>query len=162
MAESKPWFDNTVFVIMADHCASSAGKRELNIDKYHLPAFIYNLKDETPQEVDKLCSQIDLFPTLFGYFNWTYETQLIGQDISKMPPKNERAFIGNYRNLGLFKNNQLLVLGDKTSANFYNWNKENNQLSPTKENPDFLKEAVGYYYSNDYYYQNDLYKIKKH
>src|SRR5699024_5906545 len=31
-AREKPWFKNTVFVIVADHCASSAGKWEINID----------------------------------------------------------------------------------------------------------------------------------
>jgi phosphoglycerol transferase MdoB-like AlkP superfamily enzyme len=160
IARSKPWFDNTVFVVMADHCASSAGKRELDIDKYHIPAFIYNLKGNVPQDIDKLCSQIDLFPTLFGYFNWTYESQLIGQDITKMTQTDERAFIGNYRSLGLFKNNKLLVLGDKKSAISYKWDKENNHLDLINNEPKFLKEAVSYYYSNDYFYQNNLFKLK--
>ncbi len=160
MAKSKPWFDNTVFVVMADHCASSAGKRELDIDKYHIPAFIYNLKEEQAKEVNQLCSQVDLFPTLFGYFNWTYQSQLIGQDIAKMEAQDERAFIGNYRSLGLFKNNKLIVLGDKKSANYYNWNKKDNQLLPIKADKLLLKEALGYYHSNDYFYQNDLYKIE--
>ncbi len=160
IAKSKPWFDNTVFVIMADHCASSAGKREIDVAKYHIPAFIYNLKDKKPTEINKLCSQIDFFPTLFGYFNWTYESQLLGQDITKMTPTDERAFIGNYRSLGLFKDNKLLVLGDKKSANSYEWNKKDNQLTPIDTDPVFLKEAVSYYYSNDYFYQNNIYKLK--
>ena len=42
-ASKKPWFKNTVFVIMADHCASSAGKSEVDIKNYHIPAMIYNL-----------------------------------------------------------------------------------------------------------------------
>tara|TARA_B100000809_G_scaffold196653_1_gene196164 strand:+ start:5128 stop:7089 length:1962 start_codon:yes stop_codon:yes gene_type:complete len=160
IAKSKPWFDNTVFVIMADHCASSAGKREIDVAKYHIPAFIYNLKDKKPTEINKLCSQIDFFPTLFGYFNWTYESQLLGQDITKMTPTDERAFIGNYRSLGLFKDNKLLVLGDKKSANSYEWNKKDNQLTPIDTDPVFLKEAISYYYSNDYFYQNNIYKLK--
>jgi phosphoglycerol transferase MdoB-like AlkP superfamily enzyme len=40
MAEKQPWFSNTVFVIVADHCASSAGKTELPVDKYRIPAMI--------------------------------------------------------------------------------------------------------------------------
>ena len=158
MAKTKPWFDNTVFVIMADHCASSAGKRELDVAKYHIPAFIYNLKNKAPEDVNKLCSQIDLFPTLFGYFNWSYQSQLLGKDISQMETTDERAFIGNYRSLGLFKNNKLMVLRDKKSANFYEWEKEGNRLTPIKTNDSFLKETIGYYYSNDYFYQNNYYK----
>lgn len=160
-AKTKPWFNNTVFVIMADHCASSAGKRELDVAKYHIPAFIFNLNTQTNQVEDKLCSQIDLFPTLFGYFNWTYESQLIGRDISKMSQDDEFALIANYRNLGLLKGNKLMVLKDKKSANFYHWNKENNQLTPSKYKPDFIKHSIAYYQSNDYFYQNNYYKLAR-
>jgi len=158
-AKTKPWFKNTVFVIMADHCASSAGKKEIDVEKYHIPAFIYNLNTKTPIEIDKTCSQIDLFPTLFGYFNWTYESQLIGRDISKIEPNNELAFIGNYRNLALLKDNKIMVLGDKKSANFYQWEKETNQLTLLQIDSTFLKQIVSYYYSNDFFYKNDHYKL---
>uniref|UniRef100_UPI00404A2ACB LTA synthase family protein n=1 Tax=Flavobacterium sp. TaxID=239 RepID=UPI00404A2ACB len=40
--KSKPWFKNTVFIIIADHCASSAGKDEIDVANYHIPAFIVN------------------------------------------------------------------------------------------------------------------------
>jgi phosphoglycerol transferase MdoB-like AlkP superfamily enzyme len=160
IAKSKPWFSNTVFVIMADHCASSAGKKEINIAKYHIPAFIYNLKNQPTSEVDKLCSQIDLFPTLFGYFNWTYTSQLIGRDISKVNQKNGLALIGNYRNLGLFKDNKLMVLGDKKSANFYQWEKNNNTLELIKTDSSFLKSTISYYHANDYFYLNNYYKLE--
>ncbi|HBN01777.1 MAG TPA: sulfatase, partial [Rikenellaceae bacterium] len=36
-ASRKSWFANTVFVIVADHCASSAGKTSIPVDKYHIP-----------------------------------------------------------------------------------------------------------------------------
>jgi phosphoglycerol transferase MdoB-like AlkP superfamily enzyme len=42
MASKQSWFNNTVFVIVADHCASSAGKTQLPLDKYRIPAFIYD------------------------------------------------------------------------------------------------------------------------
>ena len=43
-AKKKPWFANTVFVFIADHCASSAGKDAIDVKNHHIPAFIYNLK----------------------------------------------------------------------------------------------------------------------
>jgi phosphoglycerol transferase MdoB-like AlkP superfamily enzyme len=41
MAKKQDWYKNTVFVIIADHCASSAGKTELPMDKYRIPAMIF-------------------------------------------------------------------------------------------------------------------------
>ncbi|WP_025764602.1 LTA synthase family protein [Dyadobacter tibetensis] len=70
MSQNESWFANTVFVIVADHCASSAGKTELPMDKYHIPAMIYapGLVDEGNE--DKLMSQIDLMPTLMGLMHF--------------------------------------------------------------------------------------------
>ena len=112
-AKTKPWFKNTVFVIVADHCASSAGKWEINIDRHHIPAIIYNLPNQQPTRVDRLTSQIDLMPTLFGYLGWSYTTSLYGKDINQMKIGDERAFIGNYRTLGMLKGNVFTQIDDR-------------------------------------------------
>ena len=161
LAKSKPWFKNTVFVVMADHCASSAGKRNLDVAKYHIPGFICNLPQQEPEATNKICSQIDVFPTLFGYLNWTYESQLLGKDISKMDKDVERALIGNYRSLCLLKDNKLMVLNDKKSSDLFNWNNDSNDLTPAKPESAFLKTTLGYYHSNDYFYQNNYYKLEQ-
>jgi phosphoglycerol transferase MdoB-like AlkP superfamily enzyme len=40
-ARQKPWFDNTIFIFVADHTAGSAGKEDLPITNYQIPLFIY-------------------------------------------------------------------------------------------------------------------------
>ncbi|MES2487414.1 MAG: sulfatase-like hydrolase/transferase, partial [Bacteroidota bacterium] len=80
MAKTKPWFKNTVFVIIADHCASSAGKDEIDVANYHIPAFIVNLPEAVNQKITKQCSQIDLFPTLFSLLHWNYESDFFGKN----------------------------------------------------------------------------------
>lgn len=157
-AKSKPWYKNTIFVIMADHCASSAGKWELNVSKYHIPALIHNLPNQEPAVIDQQCSQIDLFPTLFGYLNWTYNSQFYGRDVNTFIENDQRAFIGNYRKLGLLKGNKLFVLGDKKSANFYSWDKKENTLSPQNGQSENMEEIISYYQTNDYLYKNGMMK----
>ena len=159
-AKQKPWFENTVFVIMADHCASSAGRWELDVANYHIPALIVNLKDAEPQHIEKLCSQIDIFPTLFAQLGWDYESNLFGKDIFKTEKSEERAFIGNYRKLGLLKDLELMVLGDEKTANFYQWSKEDNSLQTLPMNEDFLKETISYFQVADYLYNHDGLKLK--
>jgi len=160
-AKNKPWFKNTVFVVVSDHCAYSAGRSEINVEGYHVPAFIYNLKNTDSKEVNKLSSQIDIFPTLFGYLNWTYESNLFGKDISKMKPKDERALIANHRKLGLLKNDELLILNSHNNHTFYKWEKENNKLIPKKTDSLFLKEAISYYQTAFDLFKNDGLKIKR-
>ncbi len=154
-SKDKPWFKNTVFVISADHCANSAGRTEIEVKRHHIPTIIFNLKGEEATEVDKLSSQIDIFPTLFGYLNWTYKTNLFGMDISKMSVNDERAFIANHRKLGLLKKDRLLLLEAPKKHSFYDWDAEKNTLTPIASDSSFLKEAVSYYQSAFELLKND-------
>ncbi|NQV78862.1 MAG: sulfatase-like hydrolase/transferase [Lutibacter sp.] len=159
-AKNKPWFKNTVFVIVSDHCAYSAGRSEINVKSYHVPAFIYNLQNILPKEVNKLSSQIDIFPTLFGYLNWTYESNLFGKDISKMKPKDERALIANHRKLGLLKGDKLLILDNHKSHTFYQWNSSTNELTVQKTDSLFLKETISYYQTAFDLFKSDGLKLE--
>lgn len=159
-ARQKEWFKNTVIIIMADHCASSAGRQELDVKNYHIPALMLNLPNTPPQKVDKMASQIDIFPTLFSFLNWNYNSNLYGTDILKMKPEEERAFVGTYRKLGLLKkNDNILVLGDQKVSNFYQWNRETNELLPLKEDETFLKEIISNYQTADYLFSNGGLKL---
>lgn len=153
-ARTRPWFKNTVFVIMSDHCASSAGRWELDVRNYHIPALIYNLPNSVPQRIDKLSSQIDMFPTLFAALGWDYETNFFGRNILDMKPNDERAFIGNYRKLGYLKDNKVMVLGDGETANFYQWNPTDNSLNVLPMDKEFLERAISNYQVADYLYHN--------
>lgn len=159
-ARTKPWFVNTVFVIVADHCANSAGKWEINIDKHHIPAIIYNL----PQtgKVNKLCSQIDLMPTVFGLLNWNYRTALYGKDIQKMAPDEERAVIANYRTLGLLKANIFTELNDKKQVHQYKWDANKKIMTEIKTNGiDSLKKlTIAYYQTASERFKNGNMKVK--
>ncbi len=155
-AKTKPWFKNTVFVFVADHNAYSAGRTEINVRKYHIPGFIYNLPNTPAQELNQLCSQIDVFPTLFGYLGWTYKTKLFGVDIRTMKPEEERAFISNHRKLSLRKGNDLIILDSHKDSRFFKWNKKDNSLSKISENKDMELEAILYYQSAYTQYKDGL------
>ena len=108
-ASSKPWFANTIFVIVADHCAYAAGKSALPVTGYHIPLIIYSPANIQPQLISRLSSQIDLAPTILGLLNMSYRSKFFGQDMFRIPEGNERAFISTYQGLGYIRNGQLLV-----------------------------------------------------
>jgi phosphoglycerol transferase MdoB-like AlkP superfamily enzyme len=156
-ASKKPWFKNTVFVIIADHCASSAGKDEIDVANYHIPAFIVNLPEEENRKISKLCSQIDLWPTLFSYFHWNYESDFFGKNVLD-PTYDERALMGTYRKLVLMKDNQAMILSDQKKQAFYQWNKKDNSLKKLPMNKSFLDETIAWYQTADYLFTNKLLK----
>lgn len=109
MAKKQPWFKNTVFVIVSDHCASSSGKTELPMDKYRIPAFIYAPGFIQPQKITQLVSQIDLMPTTLGLLNFNYQSKFFGQNVL-LETYKPRAFIATYQDLGYIKDDVLTIL----------------------------------------------------
>lgn len=155
VAQQKPWFKNTVFLIVADHCASSAGKWEINIDKHHIPAIIYNLQ-QPAQKIQRLISQIDLLPTLFGYLGWGYNTALYGKDINQVKPGAERAFLGNYRTLGMLKNNLFTQIDDRKRIKQFVFTTANQSLTEQKKlDPALADETVANYQTASERFKNE-------
>jgi len=154
-AKTKPWFKNTVFVLIADHCASSAGKDEIDVANYHIPAMIYNLPNGVNKKITKQCSQIDFFPTLFSLMHWDYRSNFFGKDVLQ-PQFANRALMGTYRKLTLMKDDKVLILSDQKKQHFYNYNIKDNNLTLQKMNTPFLNEAISWYQSADYLFVHKL------
>ncbi|MCX5684415.1 MAG: sulfatase-like hydrolase/transferase [Planctomycetota bacterium] len=153
-ARSRPWFDNTVFVIVADHCASSAGKTSVPVAKYHIPLIIYAPKLIPPRAVDKLTSQIDVAPTLLGLMGFTYTSKFFGMDALRPGP--ERALMGTYEKVGLYARGRLTLLLLRRESEIYRVAPDGQQTLAPKET-DLIPDAVGYYQSASYLLQHNLY-----
>lgn len=153
-AKTRPWFDNTIFVIVADHCASSAGKTEVPVEKYHIPLLVYAPKLIKPGNVDKIASQIDLAPTLLGLLNASYESKFFGRDILK--PGQGRALLGNYQKVGLLCNGTFALLLPQKESRAYRVGGQGGQRR-CPEDQELLLDMVSYYQSVAYLLRNHLY-----
>ncbi len=168
MAKKQSWFKNTVFVIVADHCASSAGKTELPLDKYRIPALVYSPGFIAPQKYNQLMSQIDVIPTVMGLLNFNYQSKFYGQDVLQSDYK-PRALIATYQDLGLIKDNVLTIISPKQQVKQFQLSlKPDQKMAPEfqlyydqvllkKERTDLVKETVSYYQT-----ASDMLKKKKY
>ncbi|MFF5380324.1 LTA synthase family protein [Pedobacter suwonensis] len=156
-AKQKPWFSNTLFVVVADHCASSAGKVELPVDKYHIPMIFYSPGHIAPGKFEKLTAQIDIGPTILGYLNFSYSSKFFGQDVFKMKDSDERAFISTYQSLGYIKNKTLVILNPQKKVATYRPDFTNGGAVAIPANPRLTDEAISNYQMASYLYQNGLY-----
>ncbi|CCG53359.1 Probable phosphoglycerol transferase [Flavobacterium indicum GPTSA100-9 = DSM 17447] len=152
LAEKQPWFKNTVFVIVADHCASSSGKVELPLEKYRIPAMIYAPGFIKSQKCNTLMSQIDLMPTALGLLNFKYRSKFFGENIFN-PTYTPRAFIATYQDLGYIKDNYLTIISPvKRVKQFVLKPKSNSnyeihfdELANTKINKKLEFETIAFY-----------------
>jgi len=156
-ASSRKWFDNTIFVIVADHCASSAGKTELPVNKYHIPMLIYSPQNIQPGVMNRLMSQIDVGPTLLGLLNFSYTSKFYGYDMFKLEAGRERAFISTYQNLGYLKNESLIVLSPQLKAETFALS-ENNEVTKASYHQHETEEAIAWYQTASYSFKHGLMK----
>jgi phosphoglycerol transferase MdoB-like AlkP superfamily enzyme len=152
--KTKPWFKNTVIIFIADHCASSAGKNEIDIAKYHIPAIIYNLPNKVPLNVAGICSQIDLYPTLFGLMNWEYNSDLFGNNVLA-GTYQPRALLGTYQKLAYMKNDSIIILGPQQRVETFKYKQSNNEQVSTKANQQLTNEAIAYYQTAYHLFKNN-------
>lgn len=108
-AHKKSWFKNTIFIIVADHCASSAGSTEVPLNQYHIPALIYAPGFVHPVKINKLASQMDIMPTVFGLLHFKYISHFYGQNILRRDYK-PRAVVATYQNMGYLRDGIFTVL----------------------------------------------------
>lgn len=110
MARRKPWFKDTVFVLVADHCASSKGRTSLPPENYHIPAIIYSPAHVAPHTDTRLASQIDIVPTVLDLLGLPEQANFMGRSVLRAYPDAGRAFIATYQKLGYLTPERLVVL----------------------------------------------------
>lgn len=158
-ASKKPWFKNTIFVIVSDHCASVAGKSELPVQNYHIPLMIYAPGGQIkPGRVKTLMSQIDFPPTLLGLLNWSYPSRFFGWNVldTKGQP---RVVLGNYQKLGLFRDDQLTILKPVHQVSQFDYDPETYVVTPFEEEDEAFRETtVAYYQAASDLYEQDAYR----
>ncbi len=162
-ASKKPWFKDTLFVIVADHNGGSAGKTSLPIWRYKIPLIIYAPYLIKSERVSKLSSQVDLMPTLFSILNWSYESKFYGDDILSKDFK-PRAFIGNYQKLGYVEGKKLLILKPDKSDEEYEIVEQKLQSNRYKKksiDKELEDKAIVYYQSASYLYKHRLNRWSK-
>nr|WP_279236674.1 LTA synthase family protein [Dyella sp. RRB7] len=145
-AQAKPYFDDTVFVITADHCASSAGRTSVPINRYHIPLWIYAPKHIAPQRVSRQMAQVDIMPTVLGLLNFSYRSRFFGADLFELEPGRERAFPATYEKLGYLHGDVLTVLEPQRKLEQLRPNFDNGDAVPnTPIDQGQVDDATAYY-----------------
>lgn len=102
-ARTKPWFGQTLFVIVADHTHKGRGRQELPIENYHIPMVIYAPGHVAPGKIETIASQIDVSPTVLGLLGFGYTSRFFGQDILREGQQHPRALMANYQTVGYYE-----------------------------------------------------------
>jgi phosphoglycerol transferase MdoB-like AlkP superfamily enzyme len=156
-ARERSWFDDTVFVITADHGANARGTMRIPVDKYRIPLFVYSPKHVPRRRVRRLMSQIDVAPTLLGLLDFDYYSKFFGRDVLASPPESDRAFVANYQTLGYLKAGRLVLLHPRHRIETFRVGADMRLAGPVSD-PGVVEEAIAFYSVASYVFRHGLYR----
>jgi phosphoglycerol transferase MdoB-like AlkP superfamily enzyme len=144
-ARTKPWFKDTVFVLVADHCASSKGRTSLPPENYHIPAIVYSPAHLAPHADTRLASQIDIVPTVLDLLDLPEHTRFMGRSVLRAYPDTGRAFIATYQKLGYLTPDQLVVLSPGRQIEDWKLDAQQDIAASVRQPDTLVARAIGAY-----------------
>ncbi len=122
-AEKMPWFDNTIFVLSADHAATPwHDKYKTFTGSFEIPIIFYQHNNPDLQGLDTthVMQQIDVMPTLLNYLNYDEDYIAFGNDLFN---DETEKFAINYINgtYQFIKGEYALHFRDEKVVGFYNY-----------------------------------------
>jgi phosphoglycerol transferase MdoB-like AlkP superfamily enzyme len=145
LARAKPWFDDTLFVFLADHCAAVAGKTALPVAGYRIPLILWAPKLVKPAVYEPVASQVDLPPTLLDVLRVDGDDHFFGRSVMELPTGPARAFVSNYQSLGYYRDDTLVVLTPGRKVDAYRIDPKTFEATRAAPPQALVDEAVAYY-----------------
>ncbi len=119
-ARERGLLEHTLVLVVGDHGARVYGRELIPVERYRIPAlFLTPDAAWKGKRSTRLCSQIDLAPTLLALAGLDSATPFLGRDLSRDDAGAGRAFVQHNRDVGLLTDDLLVVLGLKKSVTFY-------------------------------------------
>lgn len=109
MSKKQEWFDNTIFVFVADHGAPLNASYDIALNYFHTPLIVYApklLKEKKTHH--NIGSQIDIYPTIMGLLKYPYINNTLGVDLLK--EKREYVVINDDDKIGVLDSNYFCIV----------------------------------------------------
>ncbi len=119
------WYNNTLFVITADHSNQTYFKKyNSSVGKYAIPLVLYSPSDSLLTGIDStIAQQIDIMPTVLEYLNYDEDFFSFGNNLLN---DNNQAFALNYLNdtYQIIIDDFMLQFRGEKAVGFYNYEKD--------------------------------------
>ncbi|MCA2440666.1 MULTISPECIES: LTA synthase family protein [Vibrio] len=159
-AKKSSYWDDTIFIVIADHDARVSGANLVPVKHFHIPALILG-KGIQPRKDDRIANNIDMPPTLLSLIGVDAKTPMIGRDLTKpLAREDERAMMQYDKNFGYLTRDNLVVLspGEKISTLAYDF--KDQTMKPLEVDESIIERAKANALFASKAYQNNWYSSK--
>lgn len=145
-ASKMPWYNNTLFVITADHVSSNIIFPESHTTwgLYSVPILFFKPDNSLQDSETQVVQQIDIMPSVLGYLHYDRPYVAFGRNVFD---NSSAPFAFNYRDnvYNLYKGDYLLMFDGKRTINLYNFKRDKMLKHDIKsEQPDRVRELEQY------------------
>ena len=163
-AKKESFYTNTIFVVVADHGARVYGSQSIPIHSYEIPFLVLGPATvKHPSRISTLGCQLDVAPTILGLLGRPYESMFYGKNLLALPPADGRVLINHNRDIGMFRENRMVVFSMNKRVEFYRGNPKNDTLikndSPDATDRELEQDATALFETADDLYMNRRYRI---
>ncbi|MBK6453842.1 MAG: LTA synthase family protein [Proteobacteria bacterium] len=145
-AAKQPWFDDTIFIVVADHGARVYGKAAIPLETYEIPLMIYAPKHIAPRQVDTLMTQIDIAPTVLGLLGLPYEAPFFGVDVLNRPAGQPRiALFSHNHDVAILRDDDLVVVGLGKTSQAYRYDHALGTFTAKPDDTHLLPLGIAYF-----------------
>jgi len=158
-ARASDYWQNTVFLVVADHNSRVYGADVVPVKRFHIPALILGGSIE-PLVYANVASQIDLPPTLLSLINVGAEHPMIGHDLMRPDAANKhgRAIMQFNSKQAYMQGDQVIVLQKGLPARQYRY--VNESLLPLADVDAALSNrALAHSIWSSTAYEDSLYRL---
>lgn len=160
MAKKEAYFKNTIFIVIADHNTRTYGKNLVPINKFHIPAFILGPGVQKGGVYTKLASQIDIPPTLLSYLGLSFETPMVGRNLTKLEAQVPGRSIMQFNDINAFRVEDQVVIMQPNLKPLQFRVKNDTTLIPVKLNEELAKDALAHVITAGNLYKGNKYKLR--
>lgn len=118
-ARTAPYFQKTLFVLVADHGRDFDRERIVDVPGYRVPCLIYAPGMIEPGVVDTVCSQADLAATVLGLLGQPTRHCFMGRNVLNVPAGDGFAFMQSGDCMAFVRGDNALVLPPSQPASLY-------------------------------------------
>jgi phosphoglycerol transferase MdoB-like AlkP superfamily enzyme len=157
LAQTAPYWRNTVFLVVADHDARVFGADLVPIERFRIPGIIIGPGVPHRKET-RIVSQIDLAPTLLGLMGIKREHPMIGRDILKMPADMPGRAMMQYADTNAFRvGDSVIIHQPHQRAKTYDY--RNGRLLHRDSKPELEHDALAHLLWADTVYREHRYRL---
>jgi len=150
MASKQEWYDNTIFILIADHGEALSAPYDISLDYHHSPLIIYAPKLINPIIKKQIGGQIDVFPTVMGILNLPYINNTLGIDLLK--ESRPYIFINDDNKVGVLNDSLFMIMKDKEKSKLFKY-QNGDKHNYAQEYPEQILEMENYIKHNLQTYQ---------